>query len=343
MSFFQLAMRRIRRKLTIASSAPVLGCLLFGCAAGSSVGSASLSSADRVVSGANSNSTARARAVILFVGDGMGVSTVTAGRIYAGQKLGLDGEEHALSFEKFPNLALIKTYNTDLQVPDSAGTMTAIVTGKKTRAGVLSIGPEAPRGDCDAARAHSATTFLEMAEARGWRTGVVSTATITHATPAATYAHSADRDWESDAAMPAAARERGCRDIAAQLIEFGQQPNAAGSSDGVDVMLGGGRAMFFPTGVTDAEYPDKQGARADGRDLVAEWLAGSDARSYVRNTQEIAALTDPKQQVLGLFEPSHMQFEADRDDSEVGEPSLADLTEFAIKQLSAQALSLIHI
>ena len=242
MPFFQLVMQQIRRALALTGGGLLLGCTLFGCAAGQSIGTS-------VASGASSNTSSneRARAVILFVGDGMGVSTVTAGRIYAGQKLGLDGEEHALSFEDFPNLALIKTYNTDLQVPDSAGTMTAIVTGKKTRAGVLSIGPEAPRGDCTAAREHSATTFLEMAEARGWRTGVVSTATITHATPAATYAHSADRNWESDATMPAAARERGCRDIATQLIEFDQQPNVAGSSDGVDVMLGGGRAMFLPS------------------------------------------------------------------------------------------------
>ena len=72
------------------------------------------------------------RNVILFLGDGMGISTVTAARIFAGQLLGNTGEEHALSFESFPNVALIKTYNTDRQVPDSAGTMSAIITGEKT-------------------------------------------------------------------------------------------------------------------------------------------------------------------------------------------------------------------
>lgn len=276
---------------------------------------------------------ARAKAVILFVGDGMGVSTVTAGRIYAGQKLGLDGEQHSLSFEKFPNLALIKTYTTDRQVPDSAGTMSAIVTGKKTRSGVLSIGPAASRGDCSAANEHRETTFLEMAEARGWRTGVVSTATLTHATPAATYAHSADRNWESDSDMPPSARAAGCRDIAAQLVEFSTQAN----TDGVDIALGGGRAMFFPATEQDSEYPDKTGARNDGRNLVAEWLAQSSDRAYASNSQELFGIGDKSQQVLGLFEPSHMQFNADRNTGDNGEPSLAELTEFAINSLQAQA------
>ena len=49
-----------------------------------------------------------AKNVILFLGDGMGVSTVTGGRIYAGQKQGKSGEEHMLSFENFPSLALSK-------------------------------------------------------------------------------------------------------------------------------------------------------------------------------------------------------------------------------------------
>ena len=61
-----------------------------------------------------------ARNVILLVGDGMGVSTVTATRIMEGQLLGGAGEEHARSFEQFPNLALSKTYNTNQQIADSA-------------------------------------------------------------------------------------------------------------------------------------------------------------------------------------------------------------------------------
>lgn len=269
-------------------------------------------------------------AVVLFIGDGMGVSTVTAGRIYAGQKLGLAGEEHLLSFEQFPDVALIKTYNTNMQVPDSAGTMSAIVTGIKTRAGVLSIAPSVPRGDCAAALGAPVETLLEALEMRGYRTGVVSTATITHATPAATYSHSADRNWESDADMPDAAQEAGCRDIARQLVEFAA--NTPGS-DGVDVILGGGRAHFFPVTETDSEYAGKMGKRKDGRDLTKEWLAADESRRYVWNTEQFAAAAHGPGQVLGLFEPSHMQFDADRDTSAGGEPSLAAMTEFAINKL----------
>lgn len=276
-----------------------------------------------------------ADSVVLFMGDGMGVSTVTAGRIYAGQKLGNTGEEHLLSFESFPDVALIKTYNTDLQVPDSAGTMSAIATGIKTRGGVLSIAPSAARGDCAAALAAPVVTLLEKMEMSGLRTGVVSTATITHATPAANYAHSADRNWESDADLPAAAAAAGCRDIAAQLVEFAA--NTPGS-DGIDVILGGGRANFLPATTADAEYPDKTGKRKDGRDLTAEWLAAAgsagEERTYVWNTAQFEAAANQPGQVFGLFEPSHMQFDADRNRAADGEPSLAAMTAFAIKRLT---------
>ena len=80
----------------------------------------------------------RASGIILFVGDGMSIATVTAGRIYVGQKSGANGEEHNLSFERFPAVGLAKTYNTNQQTPDSAGTMTALITGEKTKAGAVS-------------------------------------------------------------------------------------------------------------------------------------------------------------------------------------------------------------
>ena len=268
----------------------------------------------------------RARNVILFVGDGMGVSTVTAARIMEGQSLGLAGEEHYLSFEKFPRLALVKTYNTDQQVPDSAGTMTAMVTGVKTRAGVLSVGPEPARSDCAASLEHQVPTLLEMAEDRGLSTGVISTARITHATPAATYAHSPNRDWEADGQLPDHAVDAGCIDIARQLIEFDH-------GDGVDVVLGGGRSAFTPNDVMDPES-NAPGYRTDGRSLTDEWAAAAN-RTYVWNLEQFAGLApDGRDKVLGLFEYSHMQFEADRVKAP-SEPSLADMTRFAIRRLSA--------
>ena len=63
----------------------------------------------------------KAKNVILFVGDGMGVSTLTAARILQGQRNNQSGEEGYLSFEAFPYSAQVKTYNVDAQTPDSAG------------------------------------------------------------------------------------------------------------------------------------------------------------------------------------------------------------------------------
>lgn len=52
----------------------------------------------------------------------MSFSTISAGRIFKGQKKGKSGEETEMVFESFPNFGLSKTYNIDKQVPDSAGT-----------------------------------------------------------------------------------------------------------------------------------------------------------------------------------------------------------------------------
>lgn len=65
----------------------------------------------------------------------MGISTTTAARIFDGQNKHQSGEENVLSWEEFPYTALSKTYNTDAQVPDSAGTATAFATGVKTGEG----------------------------------------------------------------------------------------------------------------------------------------------------------------------------------------------------------------
>ena len=274
-----------------------------------------------------------AKNVIFFLGDGMGISTVTAARIYAGQTAGATGEEYSLAFEEFPHLALIKTYNTDAQVPDSAGTITALTTGEKTRIGVLGINGTVARDDCAAALQNTLPTLAELAEQAGMGTGVVSTARITHATPAGAYAHTPNRNWESSATTPDDAQALGCQDIASQLV-------AMPFGDGIDVILGGGRREFMPTEMSDPEYPNKQGARDDGRNLIDEWLAADSNRRYAWNGDTIAQwLAAPKPlsgQLMGLFEPSHMQYEADRARDPGKEPSLRDMTALAVKQLSAK-------
>jgi alkaline phosphatase len=276
--------------------------------------------------------TATAKNVILFIGDGMGISTITAARILAGQLRGESGEENELYFESFPNVALSKTYNTNGQVPDSAGTMSAMATGIKTDVGLISVNQNVVRGDCASQAGNTAMTFLERAETRGLATGVVTTARLTHATPAANYAHAMDRDFEDDRDAAMLANPGDCPDIARQLIEF--TSNVPGS-DGLEVALGGGRRSFLPR--VDGIDPETQGAgeRLDGRNLTQEWLRNYPASSYVWNKEQFLAVnSNTTQHLLGLFEPSHMQYSLDRESDQAGEPSLSEMTAKSIEILS---------
>ena len=270
---------------------------------------------------------ARAKNLILFVGDGMSLPTVAAARILEGQRAGGAGEEHRLAFEEFPWTALSRTYNTDSQTPDSAGTMTAMATGSKTRIGMLSVGQQLHYGECDPTRGAELASLLEIAAAAGLRTGVVTTTRITHATPAATYAHASDRDWENDAELSQSARAGGCKDIARQFLE-------PASGRAPDVAMGGGRGNFLPASLADPEYPQVRGSRQDGRDLVAEWQSRNPGGRYVWNAGQLAAL-DPARtpRLLALFEPEHMRYEHERKQDGAGEPSLAEMTRFAIASL----------
>jgi alkaline phosphatase len=273
----------------------------------------------------------RARNVILFVGDGMGISTVTAARILAGQLAGGTGEENELYFELFPDVALSKTYNVNAQTPDSAGTMSAIATGIKTDAGLISVGADTTRGDCDSQQGRQLTTLLELAEQSGMATGIVTTARITHATPAANYAHVMDRDFEDDRDGANLANPGDCADIARQLVEF--KANHPGS-DGIEVAMCGGRRSFLPR-VPGVDPEDGgQGERMDGRNLIEEWLADHHDSQYVWNKQQFDELDiDATRQVLGLFDMSHMEYELDRPSDTGGEPSLSEMTATAIRLL----------
>jgi alkaline phosphatase len=263
---------------------------------------------------------AHAKNVILFVGDGMGIATVTAARILEGQQRGAPGEENLLSFEKLPYTAFSKTYEVDFQVGESAGTITALMTGVKTRAGVLGIDESAMRGDFAGAKAASVPTLLERAEDKGLWTGVVTTTTTTHATPGGCYAHTPDRNWEDDSLESAAARDAGFPDIARQLVE---QPHG----DGIEVALGGGRIHF-------QGKPD--GTRADGADLVAAWRKRFPKGEFASSREQLMAIDARKvPKLFGLFTPEHMTFEIDRAKvTPPVEPSLAEMTAKALDVLT---------
>jgi alkaline phosphatase len=260
-----------------------------------------------------------ARNVILLTSDGNGVGTNYATRLYVGQQAGGMGDDHVLPHETFANVALVKTYSTNGQTPDSAPTAAAMNTGVKTKNDIINITDNVAVDDCAAGLepANQPTLLSEIAAGMGKSVGVISTARITHATPAAVYSRTVNRDWEDNTLIP-----EGCEqlDIAAQLF-------AAMEAGTIDLALGGGRTHFLPEDVTDAE--GEAGARTDGRNIPDEVTALGGQIAV--DQASFDALDPAGGPVLGLFESSHMQYEHDRE----GEPSLAEMTEFAITALDA--------
>ncbi|XP_040890826.1 alkaline phosphatase, tissue-nonspecific isozyme [Toxotes jaculatrix] len=270
----------------------------------------------------------KAKNLILFLGDGMGIPTVTAARILKGQLNGQSGEETQLEMDKFPFVSLAKTYNTNAQVPDSAGTATAYLCGVKANEGTVGVSAAAVRSQCNTTEGNEVTSILKWAKDAGKSVGIVTTTRVNHATPSASYAHSVDREWYSDNEMPDEALQAGCKDIAKQLFE--NIPN-------IDVIMGGGRKYMFPKNTSDVEYPDvakHSGTRKDGRNLVQEWLDRVKDKKghYVWNKKQLLSLNPNNvDYLLGLFEPGDLTYDLERNTET--DPSLTEMVEVAIKIL----------
>ncbi|MBS1831409.1 MAG: alkaline phosphatase, partial [Acidobacteria bacterium] len=172
----------------------------------------------------------RAKNVILFLGDAGGIPTLHAASIHG---YGAPGK---LFIQHLPNIGLSETSPVGGWVTDSAAGMTAIVTGHKTKSGVLSQSADAVPGKTDGT---PLKTILEYAEEHGLSTGVISNTSMADATPAACYAHANHR--------------RKYAEIVAQIAKprFG---------DGVDLVIGGGRKGILAA-TKEAGY-DFEGALA---------------------------------------------------------------------------------
>ncbi|XP_038066486.1 alkaline phosphatase-like [Patiria miniata] len=264
--------------------------------------------------------------MILFIGDGMSVGTVTGVRIWKGQKDGFTGEESVLEYDKFPHFGYSKTFNTNSQVPDSAGTATAYLTGVKTKRRVLGLDAGINVGDCASTFGHEVDSILKMVKNNGMPVGIVTTTRITHASPGGCYSHVPERDWEADTELPQEAVANGCKDIARQMVE----------DNDIDVMMGGGRYRFYMESQTD---PDTglPGARKD-KDLIAEWQQKYQNRAsaeYITKRQQLLDLDiENTDYLLGLFSFSEINFDIERTPDE---PTLAEMTEVAIKILQKKS------
>lgn len=239
------------------------------------------------------------RRVVFFLGDGMGINVMTAARIFA------KGEAGSLTMDTLPETGFVRTYSKDSQVTDSAAAMTAYMTGVKVANDVIAMSADTTyKGTSGTA----VKTLLEMAKGDKLATGVVTTTRVTHATPAATYAHISDRDREDD--------------IAAQLVPGEKSYNAA-LGDGIDVVLGGGTRQFVPAAGTGP-------GRTDGRNLI-DAMKGK-GYAFADTKAAFDALPASATKVLGLFTASHMSYELDRDAQK--EPSLAEMSLKAVDVLA---------
>ena len=269
-------------------------------------------------SAASTANLAAGKNIIFFLGDGMGMTTMTAARIYS------VGETGDLTMDTLPESAFVKTYSNNAQVTDSAPSMAAYMTGVKMNNEVISMSPDTmafdPTGKnylngtdstCPTSgNGTPVTTLLELAKAASLATGVVTTTRVTHATPAVTYAHICHRDAENT--------------IAAQIVPGGAGYNSK-LSDGVDVLLGGGRQFFLPTAAG--------GKRTDSRDLTAELT--KQGYTYVSDKAGFDGVSvSDKTRLVGLFTSSHMAYDLDRNPA--AEPSLAEMTSKAIDILTSK-------
>jgi alkaline phosphatase len=245
------------------------------------------------------------RHVILIIGDGMDEQQVTIARNY------LKGAQGELLLDQMPMRGASQILTTEdkvngkpVYVADSANTATSIATGEITSRG--RIGTSA--GDD-----RDLTTIVEMADAIGYRTGIVSTASITDATPASFVAHINKRFCESPEAMVNVSY----RDIV--LADCSQDLRANGgkgsiseqlAESSVQVLLGGGSKHFAP--------------QAEGQSVSVAQLAQDKGFHIVRDTEELRAAL-PGQRLLGLFSPSTMPVRLQGEDgreAESPEPSL---------------------
>lgn len=268
-----------------------------------------------------------AKNILLFLGDGMGVTTITAARILKGQLQNRTGEETVMAMDTFPYVGMAKVYTVDFQIPDSAATATAYLCGVKTNLNIVGVSAAGRNGICRTQKGNEVTSILKWAKDAGKSVGVVTTTRVQHATPAASYAHSASRKWYSDSDMPAGAKKDGCTDIASQLL----------NNTDIDVIIGGGRKYMTPKGTKDPEYPNdwrSRGQRSDKRNLITEWLNMKEGKvaHYVWNRTDFDAV-DPNSTdyLMALFEPGDLRFDQERDPAL--DPSLSETTEKAIRIL----------
>ncbi|PWZ01128.1 putative PHO8-repressible alkaline phosphatase vacuolar [Testicularia cyperi] len=231
--------------------------------------------------------------VIQLISDGFGPASETFAREYVQSRDSL-GWNVTLPLDKFL-VGNVRTRSTDSLVTDSAASATAYSCGLKSVNAYIGVDTE--KKPCG--------TVLEAAKAKGYKTALVTTSRITHATPASYSAHVDDRDAEDEIASQ-------------QIGNYVLGPQ-------VDILWGGGLRHFLPN-------TTKPGIRTDGRNLVEE--AKQRGYNFVANRTDFDALQGGSSiefPSLALFTASHMSYEVDR--NATLEPSLKEMALAALNGL----------
>jgi alkaline phosphatase len=248
---------------------------------------------------------AGARNVILIIGDGMDEQQTTIARNY------LKGARGKLLMDQMPlrGISQILTIEDAIEerpvyVADSANTATSMATGVVTSRGRIAT---------TAGTNKDLTTIAELASAAGYRTGIVTTANVTDATPSSFAAHISFRLCENPTLMEAVVLRDTYLGSCADDMKANGGPGSISeqlAESKVDVILGGGIKHFAPN--------------AEGRDISVEELARENGFRVVMSAEELAA-AEPGQRLLGLFSDSTMPVRMRGEDgriAEAPEPSL---------------------
>jgi alkaline phosphatase len=264
-----------------------------------------------------STSGKKAKNVIFFLGDGMGQGPITAARILS--KGMVEGKyKSLLEMDRMEYRGLVTTSGADSISTDSANSMSAYMTGHKSSVNAMGV---YEGNDPDPNKHPRQETMAELLKrTRGMAIGIVTTAEVQDATPAAVFAHTRRRSEYIE--------------IMDQALNPAQMP---------DVLMGGGLASLLPQSAEGSR-------RKDDRDLTQEFR--NNGFAYARNRTELKqAVGDPATtRVLGMYALGHLQAYMDREHRKDpmaptsgtpkvttpfgDQPTLMEMTESAINVLS---------
>lgn len=250
---------------------------------------------------------ARAKNVILFIGDGLGWNTVNAARLVAHPYNPANGTAtgQLAMMSGLSGMATVTTSSYDSALADSANTASSIATGQKIQVNALNVYPDNTADTLDNPRVETITAMLKRSMGKG--VGIVSSAFGVDATPAAFASYTRRRgDYQS---------------IADQYFKGDVQP---------DVLLIGGSRDFIPSSAPGSRRKDS-----------TDWITDSQKQGYtfVSTRTELNAANTNK--LFGLFNIDNVPSYLDRAQYKTGEalgdfgdmPYLWDSTKKAVETL----------